>query len=224
MQLHVDALYVHDARGRLLARNEPGAPEPPRFFLGRTRTGTLWRLAADLPESLVRELARLAARERAPADLAQEPERLAALRLRLEEHAPIERVWRGPALRFPEQLPEAPGAMPLDTDGRARAAERFHHVPELAAREPVVGAFAEGELASVCFAATGPGPALEAGLETLPGFRGRGLATQAAAAWARHVRGAGRIPLYSTAAENGPSRRVARRLGLIAYGWDLHLG
>lgn len=232
MALQARALFVHDARGRLVARNEPGGGTPPRLFLGRTRVGALWRLAAGLPPPLARELARLAAAERRVEDPARDPERLAAIRARLESHAPVEVVWRGPAFRFPGRLPDVPEARVLGPDARAEAARRFSwpevgsrsaQVRTLAGRTPVVGAFAEGELASVCFAATGPGPAVEAGLATLPGFRGRGLGTRATAAWARAVREEGRIPLYSTAADNRASRRVAGRLGLIAYGWDLHL-
>ncbi|MDX1648678.1 MAG: GNAT family N-acetyltransferase [Myxococcota bacterium] len=232
MELQTRALFVHDARGRLRARNEPGAAPPPRLFLGRTRVGALWRLAADLPPPLVRDLARLAAAERRVGDPSRDPERLAVMRERLETHAPVEAIWRGPAFRFPEALPDAPDTRVLDPSERAHAARRFAwpeaasgsaEVRELAGRTPVVGAFAGGELASVCFAATGPAPAVEAGLATLPGFRGRGLGPRAVAAWASAVRREGRIPLYSTSADNRASRRVAGKLGLILYGWDLHL-
>jgi hypothetical protein len=33
----------------------------------------------------------------------------------------------------------------------------------------------------------------------------------------------GLVPLYSTSWKNEPSRAVARRLGLIQYGVDLHI-
>lgn len=223
MALHAHALFAHDARGRLVAWNRPGAAPPPRLFLGRTRSGVLWRLAADLPGSLVRELARLAAAEHAAPDPARDPERWVVMRRRLEEHAPVEDVWRGPALRFPERLPAPDGARLLDAAERAAAAERFPEIPRLAERLPVAGAFHGGELTSVCHASTGPGRAVEAGLATLPEFRGRRLAERATAAWARAVRAEGRVPLYSTNASNRASLRVAERLGLIAYGWDLHL-
>lgn len=224
MALQARALFVHDARGRLTARNEPGAGLPPRLFLGRTRCGAIWRVAAGLPEPLVRELARLAAAEWRVEDPARPPERLEVMRARLEDHAPVEEVWSGPAFRFPERLPEAPETALLEDPALlARAAERFAGLRALARRRPVTGAFVRGELASVCFAATGPGPAVEAGVETLPPFRGRGLAARAVAAWAQAVRVEGRLPLYSTHARNRSSQRVAERLGLVAYGWDLSL-
>jgi RimJ/RimL family protein N-acetyltransferase len=220
MALRAEALFVHDARGRIVASNDPEA-DPPRLFLGRTRCGALWRLSADLPDPLARELARLAAAERVVEDPERDPERLAVLCARLEEHAPIEALWRGPALRFPRVLPVAPDAALLDAAGRDRAAARFPEVPGLAGREPVVGVFAKGELAGVAYAATGPGRAVEVGVETRPAFRGLGLAGRAVATWARAVRARGRVPLYSARAENRASRRVAARMGLIAYGWGL---
>jgi predicted GNAT family acetyltransferase len=61
-------------------------------------------------------------------------------------------------------------------------------------------------------------------VETLEGYRGRGHAPAAVAAWARAVRATGRIPLYSTSWDNLASQAVARKLGLIPYGADFSLG
>jgi hypothetical protein len=43
------------------------------------------------------------------------------------------------------------------------------------------------------------------------------------AAWARAIRESGGEPLYSTSWDNKASRGVARKLGLLLYGEDLHL-
>jgi len=71
--------------------------------------------------------------------------------------------------------------------------------------------------------ATRSAHAAEAGVETLPGFRGRGFAARAVAAWAGAVAGAGLLPLYSSDWSNRASLALAARLGLIRYGVDLHL-
>jgi hypothetical protein len=42
------------------------------------------------------------------------------------------------------------------------------------------------------------------------------------AAWAKAVYDMARVPLYSTSWDNEPSRALAKRLGLIQYGVDLH--
>jgi hypothetical protein len=45
MALQLDVLFESDADGRLLRWRSPGseAEAPPRFFLGRTLHGQLWR-------------------------------------------------------------------------------------------------------------------------------------------------------------------------------------
>jgi hypothetical protein len=236
MALQVDALFESDAHGRLLRWRSPGSAEPPpRFFLGRTLHGQLWRFAAGLAPGLVRELARLAALERLDHPLDEPPERLEFLRRRLAEHAPIERSWAGPAFRFPASA-SAPTTEPADADADAdglvlltpdRVALLGDELPALAAtlaaRQPCVAATEGGRVVSACYVATRSALAAEAGVETLPGFRGRGFATRAVAAWAAAVARAGLLPLYSTEWSNRASRALAQRLGLIRYGVDLHL-
>jgi RimJ/RimL family protein N-acetyltransferase len=227
LELQVDALFASDARGRLLhPRGVGGAAEPPpRFFFGRTRHGSLWRFAADLPEPLVAELARLAAAERSDWPQEDLPERMRTIRERLASHAPIVQVYHGPAFRFPA-LPavDEAGVARLAPGSAAPIDEHFAWLaPALAECQPCVGAVADGAVRAVCHAARRGARAVEAGIETAPGFRGRGLATRAVAAWARAVAAEGKAPLYSTEFRNRPSRAVAARLGLTPYAVDLHL-
>jgi len=228
MAVQVDVLFVADPRGRLLRRRGPVAEEepPPRFFFGRTRHGNLWRFAAGLPEPLVVELARLAASERIGRPLEAPPERIESFRARLEAGAPIERVYHGPAFYFPE-LPGAAGEDPevvlLTPDRVELLGEEFAALrPALALRQPCFAALSEGRAVAACYVAARSARAAEAGVETLPGFRGRGLASRASAAWAGAVRHEGLLPLYSTEWRNRASLGVAARLGLIRYGVDLH--
>ena len=170
------------------------------------------------------------------------PERDAAIRERLAAAAPIEEVFHGAAFRFPAALPRpAHAADPTDPahasdgaevlelrPGDARLGGPFEaDFPSLAANLPACGpcfaALEDGRVVSVCYAATKPAPWVEAGVETLPGFRGRGLASRVVATWARGLRARGSVPLYSASLDNRSSLRVARRLGLIRYGTDLHM-
>lgn len=57
-------------------------------------------------------------------------------------------------------------------------------------------------------------------METLPAFRGRGLATAAVACWGRAVQRSGRTALYSTSWENAASRAIAKKLSAVLYGED----
>jgi hypothetical protein len=237
MALQVDALFETDADGRLLRWRSPGSVEPrPRFFLGRTAHGQLWRFGAGVAPELVRELARLAALERIDHPLEEPPERLEPMRRRLAEEKPIERSWCGPAFRFPDGCvralaPFAPPTHARDDDLVLLTPDRVDLLGDelpalaatLAARQPCVAALHAGRAVSVCYVAARSTRAAEAGVDTLPGFRGRGLGARAVAAWAAQVARAGLLPLYSTEWSNRASRALAARLGLIRYGVDLHL-
>ncbi|MBU2134843.1 MAG: hypothetical protein KKA45_01470, partial [Alphaproteobacteria bacterium] len=77
LEERVAALYRTDGDGRLLATNEWDSRPAPRFHLMRTAAGPILRGRADLP--------------------AEDDLYLAAL----AEHAPIEKVWAGPAYVLP---------------------------------------------------------------------------------------------------------------------------
>jgi len=226
MTLQAETLYEHDGAGRLLRANStPGdASDAPLLFWGRTQLGGIWRLHHELPDEVLREVARLVAAEPTSPRLEREPERLATVRERLEAFRPIRSTWSGPAFSFPDELPAAPDTRELAASELPRVAAAF---PQLAStlegRAPWLVVEREGQLASVCYCATRPGLAVEAGVETAPAWRGQGLASQVVAAWARAVRTRGALPLYSTVWQNAPSRGVARRLGLLCYGADLSL-
>jgi RimJ/RimL family protein N-acetyltransferase len=85
---------------------------------------------------------------------------------------------------------------------------------------PILAAVEQAQAVAVCFCSRRPAQATEAGLETLPAFRGKGYATATVAAWAAEVRQRNCIPLYSTAWENLASQAVARKLGMVIYGED----
>lgn len=233
LQLQTRALYRHDEAGRLVGMN--AFPEDdqrvPRLFVGIAREALTWRMRADLPASLVSEVARLLGAERPPRgaeagfDLDREPERMAVVRARLEEHAPIEREWRGPAYRFGE-VEAAAGEDVVEIADAARASHFPIIAGQLAQRAPVFGVLAGGEVVSLAYCATPPGPAggpVEVGVETAPAHRGRGHAARAVGAWASAIRSGGRLPLYSTSFDDRSSRAVARKLGAIRFGTDLHL-
>lgn len=235
MELHARALYTHDEHGRIAESNEPRIHRAPApwFYLGRTRHGSLWRFRGGLAVDAVRELARLAAAEPWAEDVERDPERLDPMLQLLGERVRINSVWRGPAFRFPDPLPDQaepekdPGPVVSLAPADATRLEDFPVLVEaLAERLPCTAALDGERVVSVCYCASSPAsdsPAVEAGVDTLPGFRGRGLAPRVVAAWAEALRAQGWLPLYSTSWENRASRAVARKLRLILVGSDLHV-
>ena len=60
----LDACYATDPAGRITGVvDHPHAGVLPRFVLGRSREGVIWRFREDVPPDLVRSIARLASRE-----------------------------------------------------------------------------------------------------------------------------------------------------------------
>lgn len=224
LDLQIDALFTHDAAGRIGFVNEPGGDRAPRFFLGRTGEGNRWRIRDDLPEAVARRLHELAADEPVSDDLRAAPRHLAAYHEALGE---VASSYTGPAYRFPDTLPTLTtttqltyadlhllGRMGWNVDAEATG---------FAAREPYLAIIEDGAVVSVCFCSRLTERVAEAGLETLDGYRGRGYAPAVTVAWARAVRATGRIPLYSTSWDNLASQAVARKLGLVQYATDLSL-
>lgn len=225
MAAHARALFTHDARSRLLSVNEPSGGGPaPRLFLGRTRRGNLWRFQAVIPEPLVEELEALCREEPTGDELHSPPRHAAAYVRLLEAHAPVREVKAGPAYRFAE-YPE-PERLPLALTERDAGVLRggFEElVAELPDWQPFLALLDVGRAVSVCRSVRITAEAHEAGVETLPDFRGRGYATDVVAGWALLVRSLGAIPLYSTSWGNAASRAVARKLRLVEYGADFHI-
>jgi predicted GNAT family acetyltransferase len=225
IELQAQALFVHDEDGRIVRINEPQGAAAPRFFLGRTREGNIWRLRADLPSRLARELEAIAAKEPVATDLQAAPvfyERYCDL---LTAHKEIHSIYAGPAYVFPTEIapPEkvvrisASNSVLLQRGFGAAAAEEFE------ARSPCVVVVEEGMAVCICFSSRITPRVAEAGVETLEPYRRRGYAARAVAGWALAVRERGRLPLYSTSWENTASQAVAGKLGLRLYGVDLSI-
>jgi RimJ/RimL family protein N-acetyltransferase len=224
MELHVEALYRHTPEGRLLETREVDAVRAPRFFLGRTRRGNLWRFRDDLPASLIRDLDALAAAEPVLPDPSREPAYLSHYRELLQEHGEIQHTSVGPAYSFPEELSLPPQIVRIGDEHHHLLGEEFAWLQtELAACEPAVAVVIDEQAVSVGFSSRRTGQAAEAGVNTLEAFRGRGYASRVVAAWAIAVCEMGRVPLYSTSWGNLASQGVARRVGLRLFGVDLCL-
>lgn len=222
MNIHVRALYTSDAESRLLFVNEPDNKTIPaaRLFLGRTRKGNVWKFRADLPDELCEELSALCADEPVINGDFKQPTRhhKAYLHL-LKLHVPGLNVSNGIAYQFIECETSSNRVIAVTEDNPQVLQGGFEKlIGELPAWQPFLALVEENRAVSVCRSARITAEAHEAGVETLPRFRGNGFAKEVTLEWARRVQNAGAIPLYSTSWENIASQGVARKLGLKCYG------
>lgn len=228
MEMQARALFTSDAESRLLLVNEPGnvLTPAPRLFLGRTPAGNVTRFRADLPEGLVQHLKALCADEPLLPTAFDQPPRHDERYVRLlEEHAPVEGVWAGPAYYLSENT--APLRQPLvvtPSNQEVLKGEFEKLLDELPLWQPFVALIEDGRAISVCRSVRITAEGHEAGVETLPDHRGRGYARDVVAGWAQRVRATGALPLYSTSWDNKASQAVARSLKPRFYGADFSVG
>ncbi|HEX6749386.1 MAG TPA: GNAT family N-acetyltransferase [Longimicrobium sp.] len=221
MRLHVDALFTHDAAGRMLRVNEPGGADAPRIFVGRTAQGSVLRLRHDVGDALARELAAVHAAERTGDERLDPPHGAPPYEALL---APAARTEAGPAYRFPREMAVPVDAVRITAENAELLRPHLHEWADgIELAQPALAMLVDGRAVAVCASVRITPAAHEAGVETAPDFRRRGHAARVVAAWAAAVREMGSIPLYSTSWRNAASQAVARKLGLVRYGTDLHI-
>ena len=225
MDLHLEALFVHDERGRMVRVNVAENIEPPCFFLGRTPAGVVVRFSAGLPNETVERLSELSTTE--PCDLAiKDPVHMDEYLKILEEHSPIKGVWHEQAFVFPED----PGTS-ADSEVELITVEATdlllggfeEWLGDVAEAQPFTAVVEDGHAVSLCASVRITPRAHECGIETIPDRRGHGLAARAASAWAVQVSKLGLTPLYSTYWDNAASQRVAAKLRCYRFGSDFYV-
>ena len=226
MVIQADTLFIYDSNGQLKFINKPIAPEKypaPRLFIGRTEVGSVYRFRYDLPKIICNQLEELILLESPPRGIAQPPDYLGTVKKILSSHAPIQRMYAGPAFQFPNSLNRTTGVVNLDKRNAELLEFDFSDwIDELDHIQPCMGVLEEGKVVSICCSVRKSSKAAEAGVETLAPYRGKGYAAHAVAGWAQAVKEKGRIPFYSTSWDNGASQRVAQKLGMIPFGADFN--
>jgi GNAT acetyltransferase len=224
IRAHLENLFVHDGQGRIMRTNKRAPSPAPRFFLSMGTAGKEWRVREDLAPGLASRLSQLASKLVPAHQLVEHsPKGLAGIRRELAKSSGVAPTESGPAYYFLERL-SATDTVELTRRNLSLTERTFPWLTtEIDSSAPVFAVVRDGAAVAICFCARLPTAVVEAGVNTLEGYRGLGYATQAATAWATAVRRAGRIPLYSTSWRNLASRGVARRLGLIQYAIDFSL-
>jgi len=246
-RLHLETLFVFDARGRIVGTREPNASRGPLLVIVRGTDACVWATRADLDDGVAIEVDTLARTEPPASDLNTPPVHARRYREllapRTRSDAPTEPnglpVTRGfapsaeepaPSVGWAFAVPEAIGSadssvVALDDERPLEHHFRGWTAGEVAARAPVFAILGDrGEPVSLCFGARLSDVAVEAGVETAAAYRGRGYAARVTTRWAAAIRASARTPLYSTSWTNTASLAVARKLGLVAYASSWSIG
>lgn len=215
MEIQVGVLFKNDRYGRITKINEPLGLDAPLFFLGRTKEGNVLRFNANFPDSF-KELIVNLNQDQANIDLAK-------LMMTLNKIKTINNIWIGPAYVFSEDFAMSSNAVKISKENIGILQKGFPNlINELEWRQPIFAIIEHGIAVSVCCSARKNVNAVEASVETLEGYQGKGYGTESVIAWARESRNAGLIPLYSTSWDNFSSQTIAKKLNLYRYGIDLH--
>ena len=222
MERQASTLYTCNGVGRIVHDNEPWPNQgrAPRLFVGWTPQGAIYRLRDDTNDGFATEAGRLISRVPVGEDITR-GSHLVRLEAMLTTAYGRQTVYCGPAYRFPDRLVACATVTPIPPRSRLLAGGPPGWQEDVAYAQPCFGVVIDGVAVSVCGTVRRSAVAAEAGVDTLPQYRGRGYARRVVLAWAHQVRAAGIIPLYSTEWGNAASRRVAESLGLIQYGADL---
>ncbi|MCA9837218.1 MAG: GNAT family N-acetyltransferase [Trueperaceae bacterium] len=222
MKLHVRVLFKHDENDRLIAVNQWNGGIVPRFFLGRTQQGAIWRFHARLPQTLMDELSSLCQEE--TADPFTEPKHKASYLALLNAHAPDGQVWQGPAYAC-FQKPALSGQTAAITGENKHLLEGGLEdwLADIPYWQPFMASLEDNKAVAVCASVRTFGGAYEAGVETLAAYRQKGHAAHAVSAWANSLLAQNSLPLYSTSWENKASQAIARKHGFEFYGSDFHI-
>ena len=145
--MHVEALLPHDSRSRIEYWN--GDDVSPRFFLGRTDKGNLWRFRTDLPDEICEALEALCKAE--PTNISEPPRYKDDYMRILSAHTPIERVWNGPDYWFADEIASTDGPIAI-TDENAYLLQNGLEawVPDVSGQQPFMAMIEEGRAVSVC--------------------------------------------------------------------------
>ena len=229
MLQNVEARYVHDDNGRIVAINRWYGGVAPRFFLGRTNRGNIWRFRHDVPLELVVELTRYCSEEPFPTDSEIEPIHREKYEQLFAEHSGTASVREGISYSCGNDL-YLPNSTTVNIDeATVNIDEATAHLlegcmddwlPDVPHTHPFIAIVKEGQAVCVCGSVRIGDNAHHAGVETLPEYRRRGYAARAVSAWASAVRACGANPLYSTSLDNIASQNVARRLEMTTIGTD----
>lgn len=233
--LHLESrtLYVLTPEGRIARENDPDRSAGPKFWLAGCRSGNVARLHRDVAPETAAELETLVGQE----PPFEEPGALPRFIAQYQRLLPGAELSRDLVFDLPHGLAVEKGVELITSDSAAGARfvaavakdgmpqnlidQRMRGLEDLWA--PWVILMAEGEVASMAFAARLGQEGAELGLVTVPKFRGRGFARIVTAAWTHLPELGSRRLFYGADQDNLASLRVVAKLKLRRLGASIRL-
>lgn len=196
-----------------------------RLSLVRSPSGNRCLLSKALPEELCEELSAVAALEPVEAEVSPLPLHYSRYVRLIESHAPVSGEYSGPCFVLPRRgCGKGNAARLIGADERPLLDAHFSWLGrELADAQPIAAVIEDGVVVAVCRCVRRRTAAIEAGVETVPAYRGRGFAKDATERWAVAMYAEGLLPLYSASFGNAASLRVAEAVGGQRYAVDFSL-
>lgn len=224
MEMQAKALFTHDDDNFIRNINDLGGAPAPRFFYGRTPEGNVLRFRYDLPQEVTNKLTKLVSTEPSSCDLPRSTVLFEEIKEILQEHKEIQYIYEGPAYKLTGGVNLSRDVIKITKDNVNLLENSFDYMlSELQFLEPCFAKLVDGNAVSICFSSRIAVESHEAGVETLPNFRGKGYAAEVVAAWAADIDKINRVPTYSTSWDNTASQAVARKLKCEFYGVDLSI-
>jgi hypothetical protein len=224
LRIEVDTLWTRDANGRLdRVRVTWKQIAAPYLTVVSGGGGHFAEVSNAVPVDVARDLADMVdAHAVDPATGV--PEIADVLRGRVDREMGPTTIGGGPSYVVPAGASYDSGAViETSTDQDAEALRgRMPDDDVDGTGGPWAVAVVDGTVAAMCSTSRRTELGVEAGLWTYAGFRGRGHAAAATAAWAALFSDAV-VRFYSTAFTNRSSQRVTERLGLPRLGWTWQL-
>jgi hypothetical protein len=219
LQAHVETLYVLDASGDMHTTNEPYPPgrrRAPAFHLGWTGRGYVSCFRHDVPAERRRQIEDLVASQWPFQSSEEPPEKDRYVEI-LGDYCKG-RGGAGPAFIVPEgELPAGDATLVSQDNAHILQPNFAGWREEVDDVQPFYTVVVDDRAVSTCGTVRRSVHGIEAGVDTLEGYRRRGYARRAVAAWCRAARQEGLIGFYSTSWSNMVSRALADSLGLRQF-------
>tara|TARA_B100001123_G_scaffold449691_1_gene616116 strand:- start:10567 stop:11271 length:705 start_codon:yes stop_codon:yes gene_type:complete len=220
LEIEVETLFSHVTRSGLdlmIATNEHVPAVAPRFFLGRTFDGVVWRIRQDVDPIIVNRLSELAVSENTEGRFNKPPVHHLEYQELLAVDGGLE-IQSGPAYRL-----NAVGNSKMETiavgwESADVIEGQFAGLKDkINFDQPCRIVKVDGKVVSICYCERWGDRGAEAGVATLVEHRRNGYATAVVSDWACDVADREKEAFYSTTWKNAPSQEVVRNLSADPY-------